>query len=80
MGIEVQDQKKGFFSTEMIRDYQPFLKKRFRVSGTLSTDGKQTIVKLYKHEEQLVDNEWKAIPSNSSMEGQILTTIAKKVK
>lgn len=80
LGIEVQDKKKGFFSSEMIRDYQPFQKKRFRLSGTLTFDGKETIVKLYRHEEILVENEWKAVPSNSSMESQILTSIAKKLQ
>lgn len=79
MGIEMQEIKRGFFSTEMIRDYQPFQKRRFRVSGTLIFDGQATIVKLYKHEEILVGDDWKAIPSNSALENQILQRIAKKL-
>lgn len=79
MGIEMQEVKRGFFSTEMIRDYQPFQKRRFRVSGTLIFDGQVTIVKLYKHEEILFDNEWKAIPSDSKLEAQMLQKIAKKL-
>ncbi len=82
MGIELQDLKKGVFSTEMIRDYQPFQKRRFRLSGTLIFDAqsKSTIVKLYKHEEVLVNNDWQAIPSNSAMENQILTKVAARLK
>ncbi len=78
MGIELKDMKKGFFSTEIIRDYQPFQKRRFRLSGTLLFDGKETMVKLYKHEEMLIDNEWKAIPSNSTFEKQVLNRIAQR--
>lgn len=79
MGIEVNEMKRGFFSTEMIRDYQPFQKRRFRVSGSLIWDGQGTIVKLYKHEEVLGDgNDWKAIPSDSKLEAQILQKIAVK--
>lgn len=80
MGIEMQEIKRGVFSTELIRDYQPFQKRRFRVSGTLIFDGQGTIVKLYKHEEILVENEWKAIPSDSRLENQILQKIATKLK
>ena len=80
MGIELQDQKKGFFSTEMIRDYQPFQKRRFRLSGTLIFDGQATIVKLYKHEEIMVNDQWQAIPSNSAMENQVLEKITKKLR
>lgn len=80
MGIEMQEVKRGFFSTELIRDYQPFQKRRFRVSGTLIFDGQGTIVKLYKHEEILVENEWKAIPSDSKLENQILQKIASKLQ
>jgi hypothetical protein len=80
MGIEMQEMKRGFFSTELIRDYQPFQKRRFRVSGTLIFDGQGTIVKLYKHEEILVENDWKAIPSDSRLENQILQKIAAKLQ
>lgn len=79
MGIEMQEVKRGFFSTEMIRDYQPFQKRRFRVSGSLIFDGQATIVKLYKHEEILFENEWKAIPSDSKLEYQMLQKISKKL-
>jgi len=80
MGIELQEVKKGFFSTEMIRDYQPFQKRRFRVSGSLIFDGQGTIVKLYKHEEVLMENnEWRAIPSDSRLENQILQRVASKL-
>jgi hypothetical protein len=79
MGIEMQEVKRGFFSTEMIRDYQPFQKRRFRLSGTLVFDGQGTIVKLYKHEEILINDEWKAIPSNNTLESQVLDRIAKKL-
>lgn len=80
MGIEMQEIKRGVFSTELVRDYQPFQKRRFRVSGTLIFDGQGTIVKLYKHEEIMVDNEWKAIPSDSRLENQILQKISQKLQ
>jgi hypothetical protein len=79
MGIEMQEAKRGFFTTEMIRDYQPFQKRRFRVSGTLIWDGQGTIVKLYKHEEIEAGSEWKAIPSDSKLEAQILQKIAARL-
>ncbi len=79
MGIEMKDVKKGLFSTEMIRDYQPFQKRRFRVSGTLIWDGQGTIVKLYKHEEIETNNQWQAIPSDSKLEAQILQKIAQRL-
>ena len=80
MGIELQDPKRGIFSTEMVRDYQAFQKRRFRLSGTVVFNGKESIVKLYKHEEVLIDNVWKAIPSDSSLENQILNKISAKLK
>ena len=63
----------------MIRDYQPFQKRRFRVSGTLIWDGQGTIVKLYKHEEIETNNQWQAIPSDSKLEAQILQKIAQRL-
>jgi hypothetical protein len=80
MGLEHQEPQKGFFTTEMIRDYQPFQKRRFRVSGSLIWDGQGTIVKLYKHEEIEVNGEWQAIPSNSTLESQILQKISKRLQ
>lgn len=80
MGIELQEVKKGFFTTEMIRDYQPFQKRRFRVSGSLIWDGQGTIVKLYKHEEIEVNGQWQAIPSDSKLEAQMLQKIAGRLK
>ena len=80
MGIELKEMKKGFFTTEMIRDYQPFQKRRFRVSGPLFWDGQGTTVKLYKHEEIQVNGECQAIPSDSKLEAQMLQKIAKRLQ
>lgn len=79
LGLDLQDKKKGIFSTEMIRDYQP-IRRRYRISGTLSVVDSQTVVKLYKHEEIFQDNQWKAVPSDTQYEYQMLGRVAQKLE
>ena len=79
MGIEIQEINRGFFTTEMIRDYAPNQRSRFRISGSLISDGPGTMVKLYKNEEFQVNGEWKTAPSNNAMEAQILQRIGNRL-
>ncbi|MCB0326646.1 MAG: hypothetical protein KDD52_03420 [Bdellovibrionales bacterium] len=77
--VEIQDRRKGYFSTIMIRDFVNNQKVKFRVSGTFSYDGQSTIVKLYKHEEVEEDGYWKAVPSDNRMEREILQKAAQRL-
>ena len=80
LSFELLDEKRGHFSTEMVRDYQPNQKSKFRLSGTLTFDGRGIIVTLYKHQQIEVGGEWKTLGSNLSLENSILESVTKKLQ
>ncbi len=77
--IEVIDEQRGYFTTELVRDYQPFAKSKYRLSGTVAFDGKVSIVKLYRDTQILKGKEWKTIPSDLRLEKKILDDLSKKL-
>ncbi|MEZ4704532.1 MAG: hypothetical protein R3A11_04975 [Bdellovibrionota bacterium] len=77
--IEVEDQRKGYFSTALVRDFVNNRKIKYRISGTFSFDGQTTIVKLYKHEEFEEDGYWNAVASNNQTEKEILNKVAARL-
>jgi hypothetical protein len=79
MNIDVADSKRGYFSTELIRDYQPGQRTKFRISGTLQFDGQGTIVKLYRQLEVEQNDRWSAVPSDLTMEAKILDVVARRL-
>jgi hypothetical protein len=77
--IEVIDKKRGYFASELVKDYQPFQRSRYRVSGTVLFDGTSTVVKLYKQLEIEQGDLWKTIPSDLSLESKILETVSRRL-
>jgi len=80
MPFEVKDEKAGRFSTEVVRDYQPYQKNKFRISGTLVFDGTGVVVTLYKHQQVEQNGEWVTVASDLMLEDKILTMVAKKLQ
>lgn len=79
--MEIQDFEKGFFSTKMIFDQEFNLKRRFRLSGNLSSNNQETMITLYKQEEIQNQNEpWQTNVSDISLEKSILDRILKKIQ
>ena len=79
MSMEFRDIEKGVFSTKMIRENTGGFTKRFRVSGSMVFNGKQTMVKLYKHEEIFENQKWRAVSSDYQLESKILDQITQKI-
>jgi hypothetical protein len=77
--IEIADKKRGYFTSELIKDYQPFQKTKYRLSGTVMFDGAGTIVKLYKQLQVEDGNTWVTVPSDLTLERKILDTVSKKL-
>ncbi|MFH1262832.1 MAG: hypothetical protein V1495_05250 [Pseudomonadota bacterium] len=77
--IEVIEKKRGYFASEMVKDYQPFQRSRYRLSGTVLYDGQSTVVKLYKQLEIEQADAWKTIPSDLSLESKILESVSKRL-
>ena len=80
LNVEVADEKRGYFSTELIRDYQPGQRSKYRLSGKLTFDGKSQIVTLYRHLQIQVGEEWKTIASDLMLERRILADLQKKLE
>lgn len=78
--IEFKDESRGYFSSKLIRDFEPFKKTKYRLSGTVLFDGKATTVRLYKHQQILIQEKWKTIPSNLQLEKKILKSVSEKLK
>lgn len=74
--IEVQNKEQGFFSTEIIKDLDENPPRKFRVSGDLSSNDKETMIKLYKSEQILyTDGKWHTRLSDLALENQIVRKI-----
>jgi hypothetical protein len=78
--IEVMEAKQGYFSSELIKDYQPQQRSKYRVSGTVMFDGSGTVVKLYKQLEIEQGDSWITIPSDLTLEMKILDAVGKKLR
>jgi hypothetical protein len=78
--IEVADKNRGYFSSELVKDYQPYRKTKYRLSGTIMYDGQATVVKLYKQLEVEEGNAWRTIPSDLSLESKVLEAVGKKLR
>jgi hypothetical protein len=78
--IELAEPKQGYFSSELIKDYQPGQRSRYRVSGTVMFDGAATVVKLHKQMELEQNGVWVTIPSDLLLESKILDAVGKKLR
>jgi hypothetical protein len=78
--VEMAEAKRGYFSSELIKDYQPGQRSKYRLSGTVMFDGSATIVKLYKQLEVEQDGTWITIPSDLSLESRILDRVGTKLQ
>jgi hypothetical protein len=78
--IEIADKKRGYFTSELIKDYQPYQKSKYRLSGTVMFDGTGTIVKLYKQLQVEDGNTWVTVPSDLTLERKILDAVSKKLR
>lgn len=77
--IEVAEKGRGYFSSELMKDYQPNSKSKYRLSGTIMFDGESTIVKLYKQLQFEQQGEWITIPSDLRMEMEILQKVGRRL-
>lgn len=74
--IEVKNQEAGFFSTVLIKDYASDPPRKYRVSGDLSSNNQETMIKLYKSEQILyTDGKWHTRLSNLGLEKRIVEKI-----
>ena len=78
--VEVAEAKKGYFSSELIKDYQAGQRSKYRLSGTVMFDGNATVVKLYRQLELEQNGEWVTIPSDLSLESRILSAVGDKLR
>jgi hypothetical protein len=77
--IEIADSERGYFASQMIREDQTSPMGRYRISGTITAEGQGTVVKLYKHQQVINNNQWKTVPSNLVLENKILNRLQKKL-
>lgn len=74
--IEIQNQQEGFFTTVMIKEYDADPPRRYRLSGDLSSNNQETMIKLYKSEQvRRDDGTWQTRLSNLALEKKIVDTI-----
>jgi hypothetical protein len=76
--IELAEPKRGYFSSELIKDFQP-QRTKYRLSGTVMFDGSATIVKLYRQLEVEDNGAWITVPSDLSLEARILDAVGRKL-
>jgi hypothetical protein len=77
--IEVADKKHGYFTSELVKDYQPLQRTKYRLSGTVMFDGTGTIVKLYKQLQIEQGDSWKTVSSDLALEQRILDVVGRKL-
>jgi len=74
--IEIQDKTKGFFSTTMIKEYDQTPKRRFRITGDVSSDNQESMIKLHKVlQAQMANGTWKTFASDLMLEKHIVEKI-----
>lgn len=79
--IEIQDIKKGFFSTQLIKEYDQTPHMRYRLTGDISSDNRESMIKLHKVVEfQMQDGSWKTLPSDLKLEQQIVKKIYQRLQ
>ena len=77
--IEVENRRAYFFSTELIRDDQNDLETKYRLSGTLKSDGKGIAVVLYRQIQVLTDKGWMVQPTDYRLEHAILMRLNQRL-
>jgi len=79
--IEIQDMTKGFFSTQLIKEYDQSPKIRYRLTGDISSDNQESMIKLHKViEVQAPDGTWKTFPSDLRLERQMVQKIYQRLQ
>ncbi len=73
--LDMAERSRGFFSTNKIMEGNH----RHQITGTLTSNNQQTLIKLYHHAEiKHADGRWHALPSDNSLEKDILQTYLAK--
>lgn len=73
--LDLAEKQRGFFSTKKVLE----LPRRHQITGTLTSNNQQTLIKLYHHAEiKHPDGKWQALPSDTSLEKAILQTYLNK--
>ncbi|MFH1017149.1 MAG: hypothetical protein V1798_03080 [Pseudomonadota bacterium] len=78
--IEVEDSKQGYFATKWIPDSLNPQNARFRLSATVRAVPEGTAVTLYREQQVLSENAWKAVPSDYSLERRILEDLKNRLR